>query len=342
MSQSGSISGGGGGTASPLTSKGDVYTYSTVDARLGVGADGEVLTADAAEVTGLKWAAASTEFIDNVFRVLDDGDDSKKLAFECSGITTATTRTLTVPDASGTIALTSDAPQFLNGYPILKLSDGFEYFTHCLENMSNGTTFPFARSILGGADMDNTVNRPGTNATHPGQYRFYIGNDAASRAGIQTGSGRDLVLGGGEWVFEAVFNFAVLSSAGNEYLFEIGLTDARNGDVVANGVFFEYDRTNSVNYIAVTESAGVRTEIDSGIAVSTSSTVWPKVKFVVNAAATSVEFFLDDVSIGTSTTNIPTASMQMFGRIGKSSSTGAGNYFYLDYIYYRNELTTSI
>ena len=40
----------------PLTTKGDVFTFSTVDARLGVGANGTVLTADSAETTGLKWA----------------------------------------------------------------------------------------------------------------------------------------------------------------------------------------------------------------------------------------------------------------------------------------------
>ena len=49
----------GGGGASPLTTKGDLYTYSTVDARLGVGTNGQVLTADSAETTGLKWATVS-------------------------------------------------------------------------------------------------------------------------------------------------------------------------------------------------------------------------------------------------------------------------------------------
>jgi hypothetical protein len=46
----------------------------------------------------------STEFLDNVFRVQDNADASKELAFECSGISSSTTRTMTVPNANGTIS----------------------------------------------------------------------------------------------------------------------------------------------------------------------------------------------------------------------------------------------
>ena len=48
-------------------------------------------------------------FVDNTFRISDNADANKKLAFECSGITTGNTRTMTVPDSDGTISTESFA-----------------------------------------------------------------------------------------------------------------------------------------------------------------------------------------------------------------------------------------
>lgn len=45
---------------SPLTTKGDLYTYSTTNDRLPVGNNGETLVADSSAATGLKWAAPAT------------------------------------------------------------------------------------------------------------------------------------------------------------------------------------------------------------------------------------------------------------------------------------------
>jgi len=46
----------GGGTASPLTTKGDLYTFTTTNARQPVGLNGEALIADSSSPTGLSWA----------------------------------------------------------------------------------------------------------------------------------------------------------------------------------------------------------------------------------------------------------------------------------------------
>ena len=67
-------------------------------------------------------AVASTEFVDSTFRIFDNADATKMIAFEASTITTATTRTLTVPDASGTIMLVGDTPT-AHTHPEADISD---------------------------------------------------------------------------------------------------------------------------------------------------------------------------------------------------------------------------
>jgi hypothetical protein len=58
---------------SPLTTKGDLYTYSTDNARLAVGANGETLVADSSTATGLRWqgdyAAGKNKFINGDFGI---------------------------------------------------------------------------------------------------------------------------------------------------------------------------------------------------------------------------------------------------------------------------------
>jgi len=51
---------------------------------------------------------------DNALTIQDDGDSTKKLAFQVSGVTTGNTRTLTVPNASGTIDLQDNTATLTN------------------------------------------------------------------------------------------------------------------------------------------------------------------------------------------------------------------------------------
>ena len=71
--------------------------------------DNSTKVATTAYVDNQVTAGAVSEFADNVFRVKDNSDASKKLAFECSGISGSTTRTMTVPNENGTISTESFA-----------------------------------------------------------------------------------------------------------------------------------------------------------------------------------------------------------------------------------------
>lgn len=64
--------------------------------------DGTIATLAGAETLTNKSLQDSTTYI------VDESDATKKAQFQASGITTATTRTITLPDKSGTMAMTSD------------------------------------------------------------------------------------------------------------------------------------------------------------------------------------------------------------------------------------------
>ena len=70
-----------------------------------VGSTAIALGGSSTTLTGLS-SVTSTAVVtnDSGFRIRDNSDNTKQLAFECSGISGSTTRTLTAPDASGTIA----------------------------------------------------------------------------------------------------------------------------------------------------------------------------------------------------------------------------------------------
>jgi hypothetical protein len=98
--------------ASNAQSYAEEWATKAEDSLVSVPAGGDGST----DYSALHWAAKAaasaasigTEFADDTFRIQDEGDATKQIAFQASGITTGTTRTLTVPDASGTLALTSD------------------------------------------------------------------------------------------------------------------------------------------------------------------------------------------------------------------------------------------
>jgi hypothetical protein len=93
---------GSSGTMSPLTTKGDIFTYSTVNDRLPVGANGTVLSADSTKSTGLNWVAAGGTGTVTSVAALTIGTTGTDLSSTVADGTTTPVITLQVPTASAT------------------------------------------------------------------------------------------------------------------------------------------------------------------------------------------------------------------------------------------------
>lgn len=96
-----------GGGSSPLTTKGDLYGFSTVAARVPVGADGTVLSADSTQPTGLKYiAVGGTGTVTNVSVTTANGVSGSVATATTTPAITLTLGAITPSsvNASGTVA----------------------------------------------------------------------------------------------------------------------------------------------------------------------------------------------------------------------------------------------
>jgi hypothetical protein len=116
----------GGTYTPPVTTKGDLFGYSTTPTRVPVGTDGQVLTADSTQALGLKWAAAP-----------GGGTVTENVWFPFGGQYNSGTGAL---GANGCIVSTTNIPGGAGGADALYQGSGYAYggilFTH-----SNGLQY---------------------------------------------------------------------------------------------------------------------------------------------------------------------------------------------------------
>lgn len=133
-------------------------------------------------LTGRIITTPTLTVLDNAFTLQDNGDPTKQLQFQVSGITTGTTRTLTAPDANTTIAGLSVANVFTAEQTVTINQDNATGFT-----ASNNSTGTGARSRFSASNgtYATTFGMGGVNYTGVAvlQNRGYI-NAASSSSGI--------------------------------------------------------------------------------------------------------------------------------------------------------------
>ena len=157
-----------------------------------------------------------------------------------------------------------------------------------------------------GSGTGNLSFSLGGTALRPGIQRLYTGTDITGLASIYLASSANFFLfGGGIYTIEGDINVQTLSDGTNTYYLRFGFGDLYNADFV-DGAYFEYYSPTSANWYRCTASNSTRTKTNTTIAVVAGT--WTRLKVVVNAAGTSVEYFINGTSVGSNTTNIPTGT----------------------------------
>lgn len=257
------------------------------------------------------------------------------------GVRLATTAE-TIASTSSTIAVTpAGLGLSTRGGGRAKFWEAFTDFNFDYSGNGTGSDgFSFGTYFIGtGASLDLYSNRPTNFASQPtaGIATLTTGTTATGSSSFYSFQSEMPRLDNGTRVYETLIYIPTLSTAVEEYLIRIGYVTGGPIGGAAIMVAFEYNRLNSVNWMAVTADNGTFTRTDTGIAVA--ATTWLKLAFSGNS--TSIAFSIAGSVVATNTTNIRAdGSMKLGGNILKSAGTTART-FLCDYVYTRHDFTGS-
>lgn len=200
-------------------------------------------------VTGIK--------MDDTLSVVDADDNTKVAQIDLSGLTTATTRTLTVPDASGTLLLSGDIGATVQAYDadLTALAAlGYTSGAYLVKKTAAGTWALIALTAAGEAlldDADAAAQRTTLGAQVAGDYVTAAADDAltggytltADNDGTQSSGTYTPTPAGGNMkriVNGGAFTLAAPSASG-DYTLIIQITNNGSAGAISNSGFTVFD-----------------------------------------------------------------------------------------------------
>lgn len=193
---------------------------------------------------------------------------------------------------------------------------GFAYSTEFLNNsLSANVNDAVLVPTLSGAGAFVGAGTGTTN--HPGIIQIQAGTTTTGRLALAAAP-TGLEFGAGTFSLETMVRIDDLSDGTETFGFLAGFMDAATSLNQADGVYFLYDSAgtssgsfSSDKWQLVTVGGGTRTFVESSVVVAADT--WYKLRIEVNVNASLVEYFINDVSMGTINTNIPTGSGEVTG-----------------------------
>jgi hypothetical protein len=173
------------------------------------------------------------------------------------------------------------------------------------EDWTSGSTtgaYGWVSTLVGtGAVALSSVNM---DAAHLGVVDLTVSTNAD--VAILSLNANTIQLGGGSYFNEWSVYIPTLAAVGQDYVLRCGFGDSSTSADHVDGVYFEYNRSLSVNWAIKTANNSTRTTGTVGSPVAVAAATWTKLGYIVNAAGTSVQFYLNGTAYGTAiTTNIP-------------------------------------
>lgn len=200
--------------------------------------------------------------------------------------------------------------------------------------------YPYSSFVSGTGSSINNI--PALN-TNPGLLQYSTGTTSTGHAAIFDYY-TNFLFGAGTYECEFLINVPVLSTPSERFTIIVGYGSYNQTGTFANGAYFVYsDNLNSGQWQIKTADNSVRGTQNTTTALVAGA--WTKLKVAVNADATAVNYYIDDVLVpeGPLTSNIPTATgkeVSSLAMITKSVGSTART-MTIDYISQNITLTTA-
>ncbi len=193
---------------------------------------------------------------------------------------------------------------------------------------SDHTEFSYTHIDDGDGGSGSSSNVELTDATsddYLGRHILTTGTSSTGSSYLSTFGGINRVIVGGKTtVYETRVRLETSSSSSVRYLFYTGLMNTNSTGAPSNGIYFTYtDNVNSGNWQCITRSSSTSTTINTSIPIVANQ--WYTLRCQIDPGTPDqANFYIDDVLVATSTTDLPTSAMRYTVKMNKTSGSGSG------------------